>query len=1206
MGLTTRARLYLPLTDEKGDLLLYARVRLYLEDGVTLYRGTIYRDGLSTNTYGNPFVAAPAILSLYFPSPLRLRLGIQTDTAKPEVVGEVIDVPFDADQTVDTLSPLNITGPWVTNGLLCALDDDEAFWKPLRIDHEHAGVAPHTMVVGPIDVRLRQAGTFPGATVAGADSGGWGAASSLRDATMLGSMADGYGRGTTAVGSAAIAEEDDDPLWPDGSTAVGRESTARAGAVALGNRALASYAGAAVGPEVLGGHDSVALGRGARPSRGGVAIGARTGALANGEPASIGLGANSQYGLPSADDLDQTAVLLGAYQPDRVRVIPWANPDSSQSESPLDEVAATMQFQGATVQLQRGLEWLLDVDTLDVDGDVALGSLVSLLGFYGRDPRTKQGLGEDDVGSGTTALDNLIYALRDLGLIGFRAEALPVFRADDLDGLVAKGGPVTSWGEHFGTANAISVGAQPPRFQFQLDKFNGFPTVDYDNGVYRVRSVPVEELRTGVLVPAAKHYVVVALHDGSLFGNFEGLVNLVTDEEGTQNEVFTTDKVGSTTWRMLNSGRYVIDGLDQTSNRSAQLGWDRGAHVYRMTHRDTWPAGRLVIGGPRESKTPQGWDRWNGHIAEIVAMDQSWGEASVSSMERGLAFKYGIGVKDSTLRQPAANFLTNQHDPMNGTLVFWDQDYGSNYVGKVKGRAIRVPKPIIYVAFCSIYISFNLYSFRGCLVGNWGNINLSRDYEIDISIKIGDLDGDGDIDVDVDFDVETETHVGTFSLSNNFTWSMGNVSCRQGYKICRIRHKTTRQVLCLSGEPSFRYDDVDVKVYTQKSDGTLVFEQTVPLWGDGTFKAWTKTRGKPIARIVERSTGNVLGTTEYQERALPRTQVYADDDPQVSFAARDTSSAYTAALSALAFCEIPAQRYRARHLLSTLAQVCNDDGSLNDSYSAVLPVKTARGSAAPDCWGAVWAILAVLRYRRVTGDGQFIPLAVKLADFVDTITQTDVKTALVTYFAFRDLAREPGYSRFAARAGNMAAGLEGAWSDTRGRFTETTTTDAESLWVDALGGLYWLARGNTDRARATVRQLKRYRLRGAAVAAPHYSGPTGVRGYKPYADGGANPHQNPPGVIDQPGTWAALLFLMRFGEPVGDDVAALLRWQQTTITTDPGHALSGAQFLRYSATATANGYSLRARPHVESAAWGYLLTWGGRNLLVSDRRATGA
>lgn len=1209
MGLTTRARLYLPLVDEKGDLLRYARLRIYLEDGTTPYRGLIFRDGVSIKTYPNPFVAAPAVLNVYFPGPLRIRLGVQADTAKPEVVSDVLDVPFDADQTVDTLSPLTVIGLWVPNGLLCGLDGQSAFWKPLRVDHEHAGVAPNTMIVGPIYARLRQAGTFPGATVCGGDAGGWGAASSLRDTTMIGSMADGYGRGTTAIGHNATAQEDLLPPWSDGATAVGRDSSGTAGAVALGTRALAGYDAVAAGAEVLGGAlDAVALGRGARPARDGVAIGSGTGMLSNGDPASVGLGAAAQYGLPSTSSEDQTSVLLGAYQPDRARVFPWANPNASQSESPLDETATTMTFHGATVQLQRGLEWLLDVDTLDVDGNVVVGTGASLLGFYGATPRTKLGIGDDDIGSGIPALDNLIYALRDLGLVGYRGEALPIFRADDLDGPFHKGDRVPAWGEHFGTSTAIAQIVTPPRLQFQLDKFNGFPTVDYDNGVYRVRAVPTEELRTDNLVPAARHYIVVALHDGSLFGNFEGLINLVTDPEGTQGEIFTTDQVRSTTWRMVNAGKYVIDGLDQGGNRSAQLGWDRGAHVYRMTHRDTWPAGRLVIGGPRNSASPQSWDRWNGHIAEIVAMDRSWPEATVSSMEHGLMFKYAIGVKDSVLRAPSRDFLLTQHDPMNGTLVFWKKDYGSNYAGKVQGRVLRVPKPVIFVAFCSIYIDHNLYSFRGVLVGNWGNLLSSRDYEIEISVKLGDLDEDDEIEVEVEFDNESEVRLGTFDLNNNFTWSMGQKYCRTGYKICRVRHRVTKQVICLSGDQPFRYDDVDVKVYTQQGDDTLLLEATVPLWGDGTFKAWTKTHGKKVARIIERSTGNILGTTEYQERALPRTQLYADDDPEVSFVNRDRSDAYTAALTTLAVCAMDdSYHYRARNTLSTLAQVCNDDGSLNDSYSAVLPVKTSRGSAAPDLWGAVWAILAVLRYRRCTGDGQFLPLAHKLADFVATQALSETRTAVVAYFAFRDLGADTGQARHTTRAATLRTALRTTyWSEPRGRWRETASSDAESLWADVLGGLFWLAVGDLDRARAVVRQLKRYRVHGVSVGAPHYAGPSGLTGYKPYANGGTTPHVNPPAVIDQAGTWAALLFLMRYGEPVGDDVAALLRWQQTTIGTDPTHDLYGAQFLRYSGDATSGGYGLRARPHVESAAWGHLLTWGGRDILTSDRRVTGS
>jgi hypothetical protein len=1203
MALSNRAQLYHPVVDEAGDLFRYARIRVYLEDGVTPFDGQIYRDGTSTKTYGNPFVAAPALVTVYFERPTRVRLGMQVDLSKPEVIGDVIDVTLDADHAVDTLSPLYIQGDWVPQGLLCGRDSATAFWKPLRIDHEHAAVASGTTLAGSSSLPLRQAGTFDGATVLGAGSGGWGAHSSLRSSSMLGSLADGYGRGTTAIGHNALAEEADATPWRDGATALGRAASAIDGAVAVGAQTVADDGSVSLGAGTWAGLDSaVALGTGARPAGGGLAIGANAGSSANGMPGSIGLGTGAQYGLPSSTDAGDTSVLLGGYDPSRARIFPWANPGASQSESPFNEFTPTMAFTGRTVQLQRHLEWLADIVGLQVSGDVTLGGPDGLLGFYGTAPKVKASLGDDEPSSGITALDNLIYALRDLGLLRYRTEASMLYRGDDLTRHYRDGDQVAAWPEHFGGDTARAVPGRPPTYRLADAGFNRQPTVGFNNSIYLRSTQPIGELRGANLLPQEKHYIAVASHTRHSFGLNEGLLNLsyldrtVTDDTN----VLAGDGYDTGRWQARNISAYTADGLDQTRNMDARL---PGPHAYAVSHPATWPHARPVIGGPRDNATSD-WNRWSGNIAELVGMDATWEPRHVASMATGLQFKYDINQPDSALKDPAKNFVLTQHDPMNGTLIFWDKDYSDGYLGKVRGHVIRVPKSVIFVPFISIYIAFSYYFFRGSLVGNWGNISGSSEYEVDISIKIGDLDEDGDIDVDVEFDVETESHVGTFSLNNNLTWSMGQLNCDYGYKICRIRHRITREIVCISGEPPFRYADTDVLIYSTKSDGSLLLEATTPLWGDGSFKAWVRHPGKKIARVVERSTGNVLGTTEYQEKALPRTQLYADDDPEVSFANRDKANPYESALTTFSILEMsPLYWYRARHILATLRLVCNDDGSLNESYSAVLPVKATRPAGeSPERWGAAWAILAVLRYQAVTGDGQFLAFATQLADFLAGSTMaTSTRTRAATYFAYRDLAAVTGTTSYATAAQNVrTALLADCWVASPGRWKEASDADAESLHATVMGGLFALAIGDQAKARASIRHLKRFRVKNAGVSAPHYAGPTGLLGYKTYADAGSAPHTSPPAVIDQEGTWLGVLFKMRYGEPIGDDVVSLYRWGQNSISADPTHDLYSPQFLRYSGNATTAPYNLRARPHLAVGSWGHILANGGRALLVPD------
>jgi hypothetical protein len=1173
---------------------------VFLEDGVTVFPGVIYREPTGSKVFGSPFSVSPAIVSIYFDQPMRLRLGVRADLAKSEIVTDVIEVTLDANRAVLTAAPLRIIGPASFRALLCGADGTSAFWKPLRVDHEHSAVAPGTTLIGTSDVSLRQVGAFEGTTTLGAESGAFGAHGALNRSTTLGSLADGHGRGSTVVGRGSFADESPDSPWVAGGTALGSRAATVGEAVAIGQHAIGESESLIIGSGALAAEGGVGIGAGVRPGELGIALGLDTGARSHGQPGSIGLGAQAQYGLPSSTNPADTAVMIGAHDPTRARAFPWSNPNASQSESPFDEYNPTMAFTGRTVQLQRHLEWLADIVGLQVSGDATLGGSGGLLGFYGAAPRTKAFLGDDEPSSGITALDNLIYALRDLGLIGYRTEASMVYRADDLAQIYRDGDPVTGWPERTGSDVARAVPGTPPIYRAATDEFNRQPSISLVNSIY-LRSTRLPSMLRGAnLLPSEKHFIVVAKHDHSRFGQSEGLLNLSYLDGSPSNDtvVLTGDGNDGERWQRGALSRYTADGLDQTSNLDARL---PEPHAYAVTHATAWPHARPVIGGPRDTVAPA--DRWSGGIAEVVGMDTSWSTKDVANMATGLQFKYGIGQQRSALEDPAEDFILTQHDPANGTLVYWKRDYSDSYVGKVQGRAIRVPKSVIYVPFISIYISFNFFWFRGVLVGNWGNLGIQSDYEIAVSVKIGDLDEDGDIDVDVDFDVDTETHIGVFGFNNNFTWSMGQLSCDYGYKICRVRHRITKEIICISGEPPFRYADTDVKIYTVQSNGSPLLEATVPLWGDGTFRAWTRHPGHKVARIVERSTGNVLGTTEYQEKALPRTQLYATDDPEVSFAAKDKASPYEGALTVLSILEMDRSHlYRARHILSTLRLVTNDDGSLNQSYSAVIPAQTARpGGESPEIWGAAWTVLAALRYQEVTRDTQFLTWVRQLADFLVANPSSNTRQRVATYFALRNLAAVTGVTSYATAAQSVrTALLASSWVASPGRWKEAADVDAEALQATVMGGLFALAIGDWDKARASIQHLKRFRIKSVGISAPHYAGASGLIGYRPYADAGSAPHTNPPAVIDQEGTWLTTLFKMRFGEPIGDDIASLYRWGQTTISSDPTHQLYGAQFLRYSGNATTAPYNLRARPHLGVAAWGHLLANGARGLLLPD------
>jgi hypothetical protein len=1215
MALTRRAHLYRVLRDEKGDLYRYARIRIYEEDGKTLYQGKIYRDQVSEKIYSNPFALSPALVDLYLKDQHRVVLGYQLDIGSPELKSDVIDVRPDADMAVDTaIQELWVDGSPSDGALLCGIDATTAYWKPLRVDHEHEGIAPGSTRLGDTPVGLRQSGAYDESTVLGAGSGGWGAASSLRRAVMVGYRSDSYGRQTVAVGREAFAEEGDSSPWLDGAIAVGFRATASSEGIALGGSSWAyGVPGAtATGVDAIAigtgsratDTEGISLGRGAIPGQGGVALGRSTGSLSHGPPNSIGIGSGAQYGLPSTSDPAHTAVLIGPADPLRPFRTIYANPASSQSESPWEEYLPTMQFTGRTVQVQRHLNWHAVIAALQVLGDATVGGLDGLLGFFGANPRVQGPVGEDEPCSGITALDNLIYALRDLNLIMARTEPVMLYRSEDLRYQYGSGEKIVNWPEHFGRDIALPVTTDGPTIHTKdwggdWD-WNFHPTIIFNNSIYRRATRPVNEMRGQNILPRTQHFIAFGEHYMQTLGQREGIVNLTTPwyVDPSEGQVLMGEGYDTTRWDLANSiNRYERDALNQTSNR--ETGWLPDCHAWQVDRAGTWPYGRPIIGGPRENT--QGFDRWSGAITELVGMDNTWPVASVQSMTKGLMFKYHIGQQNSWMWDPAHEFLIKQHDPLNGTMVFWDCDYPDYFIGKCYGRATRVPKPIAFIPFISIYVTTNLFSFRGSLSGLFGNLSVSiaSQYEVQVSVMTRDVDGDGDLDVAVNFDVERETHVGVFALNNNLTWSMGRTNINYGYKVCRIRHRVTKATVCISGDPPYRYLDTEVRVYSTKSDGSLLLEGTSPLWGDGTFNVRVHNKGKKIARVVEVSTGNTLGTTEWQEKALPRTQLYADDDSEQTFAKRDEAQTRPTAHAVLGLLELPNPNWwRPRAVLRSLKNAANTDGSLNTAYSAVLP---ERFTGTKDLNGTIWVGLAILRYQQIVGDEEMLPWARQLADWVETQTLATTVDKALAWFLFRDLGRALDVEDYLTTAESIRTDLlTNCWVADPGRFRESPSKDAESLLATVYGGLFLLAIGDRAKSKACIRHLKRFRVKNKTVAAPHYTGPTGRIGYKPQADAGSSPWVNPPDIIDQYGSWAAVMFKMRYGEPFGEDVHSLFDWRLTKITSDPTGDLYAAQFLAYNANYTTAPYNLRARPHLSPVSLGRILSHGGKDLMPRD------
>jgi hypothetical protein len=83
------------------------------------------------------------------------------------------------------------------------------------------------------------------------------------------------------------------------------------------------------------------------------------------------------------------------------------------------------------------------------------------------------------------------------------------------------------------------------------------------------------------------------------------------------------------------------------------------------------------------------------------------------------------------------------------------------------------------------------------------------------------------------------------------------------------------------------------------------------------------------------------------------------------------SRTYDAAVATMALCEAGSSYFpRARVILSTLASVQNDDGSINDSYSSTFPAKAPGTVSARS---VIWFGIALMYYQTITGDQSLFP-----------------------------------------------------------------------------------------------------------------------------------------------------------------------------------------------------------------------------------------
>jgi hypothetical protein len=1154
-----RTRVRWTLTDENGDVVPYASVRVYEADGVTLYEGPLYRDSETELRYANPFNAAPVRLEFYLDRQTRVVLGTRTSADAHEILTPAIEALPGAEEVAYSVDQLSVPDAEDAR-VLRARTTQAAYWYRQGLgEHTHAGPAPDTISVGRLSFAFSQLTGHTGATVLGghdeqidpdlALSWSWGtvgaqyptwqsingtpwgvldqAAQSILTSptgfahiTAAGRGSVTAGESATALGAYAVARDLD---GTERATAIGSRATALGESAAAGTGSYASAPGAvAFGNYCLAQNNAVTLGRLATAPTDGVAVGAAADASNDAVTGSVVLGAKAA--VPTRAD---PVVLVG----------------SPASGAPVPDDGGA---EGPALLFQQ-LCTVLAVGDLQVSGDLAVGGATKKIGFFGHAPAATKFVGDDEVASGIEALDSLIYALRDLGLIRTRKDAVARYSPETLAQTHQPGDQVRAWPDvQEGDPRLVTaLGAEP--------RYTGTDPVVFD-----AATVPWEFLLTQYPIPGFRHVVVVAQHASRSLRAKEGLAGVFDQPQ----------PLGRTTtsWDTTGLSRHTVDNVTQ----SPALPVDARKHVYRVTGTTDWRDDSLFILGASAAPLTPGW--W-GSVAEAGLFDSSWTERAASSYVAGLMFTHNIAQASDWLTAPALDLLRRQQGDTLSVDIFLDQDFPSTSAkrmvqGRVKGFQGITTKAVPLIRLWNFTVSIS-YTYDGNVSGYWSYLSNPQNYYVELYSFPQGFTGTWD----------AAALVGRFSLNASGTWSTGTKRVRRGAKRWRLVLKSNLTPVTIDDWVPGAYYDTAVRIYTVDDTGARTLESTVPLQGDGTWLGTTAHEGRVVAELVRRSTGVLYATTD---RHLPVDVITrAADADFVDASVR--GSIRTAALAVLAYAGAGRQYWAiAGDILRALRLLQAADGSLYTAYDVMANEVEPLGTDV-STRDLAWVGLAALRLGAVTGDpARFEPLVLGIADYLaaqrgetgsisdGTAGTFSTETNALCWLLFRELGDTWGNI-----AGDIAASLDTHhWDSGLRRFVLRQGVTTRDTRADIWGGLYLLATGQRERARLALRSLAHTKRTGVAVDDSHYSGAIGLSGYLPTGTTGAD-------ALDQEATWAALLFRNRYGDPIGEDLSTLRRW--TGITPSTGKT---AQFLNYTSD---GGDDLIVRPSAAVAAQALLL-----------------
>jgi hypothetical protein len=1011
---TTRAHLIQPLYNvDRNQVLTWASIRIYEADGTTPYKGKIYRGISTTLTFPNPFVLAPALVDVWLDAPARVVLGYTPDLTKIETLTPVIDVRQDADELVTTAnSPLKVTGSMVANGLLRAVSTTTAGWtQPGLSPHDHHGIAPGSTRLGPMEATASKISGFPGTTSIGVGFPPapdyfytWNQLSRRTTSwNDLNGQLWSFWSGQTA---------DQGTVNPSGATSIGHTSYAQAfGAVSGGSQTFADPG--PLSPYAIG---AIAVGYRARAASGSIVLGQLAAT-----PIATAQSAGSPQQLTSigksAQGLGPRSVSLGAFSSATTDGLAIGfNALGGTDQAVVLGAHGTFGMDAASMGF--GNRDMLMPGTLHVQGDAHLGVRTGKLGFFDAEP-VKQPLVNE--GSGIPALDSLIVALRQLGLLASRSRAHVAFDAETLLKSLVNGDHVAQWPDDASdrqlTGTGITLVESSPAF-------NGRPSVAL------LRSAG---LRADGSAEPTTSWFVVASHGQQGMAGGESLLTVVPDDptepRGNVFSAASGQRAPGTVWAPTMS-TYERDGLDQTANKSAVL--DNQPHVYRATLPGAWPSGTLAVGKVDGRVAPG----WMGQVAEVLGVDDTWTGADLTSMSTGLAFKYHVGQEDSRLLDPATALLVQGQDPANQIHVNLDSVFAYQTPATVSGT-ITIPSTTTLPTLPTVAVATECSpkGYQGRCRGLYRLLSQALHW-IEVYVLPTATTA-----------LSGQYLLGRFPIDANGIWSTGTKEVGVGYKVARPVLRSNNSPVTYIGQKLTLGVDAQIRISTVNASGTKTVETTVPLRSDGSWFGTVRHQGSILAELVKVTDGTLLADSS---RPIPPTTL-----------GQDSASVADLALAALAFLSLPPRyHFRAQEILKRLRAIQASDGSLKAFVSASSPLTTS-GAALTS--STVLTGIAAARYKQVTRDAQFADVATKAATLVQSraltigapVMQPGSTTCLTTdtVLAFW-LWQLTGLLPQANAAAEVLAGV--LWSPALLRFNDSVSVDstAGTLTVDATHNLW--------------------------------------------------------------------------------------------------------------------------------------------------------